>query len=122
MYYLVAILGSNYIIKINHVTDDMFVYFNIVGCVFWIIFLFVLVIFCKCFIFPLNLTHKTLTLTFDLLYAIDVSQSAISRMSNFQEHIKSLGTVSAKTVLSRTQLTGTSKFIDQKNSFCPVSE
>jgi len=122
VYSLVAILGSNYSIKINHVTDDLFVYFNIVGSVFWIIFLFALVILYKCFIILLHFTHETLTLTFNLLYAIDVSRSIISRMPNFQEQIKSLGTVSARIVLSRLQLTGISKFIDQKNSFCFVSE
>ena len=122
MYSLVAILGSNYSIKIIHVTDDMFVHFNIVGSVFWIIFLFAFVILYKCFIIPLHFTQETLMWTFDLLYVIDVCQSAISRMSNFQEQTTSLGTVSASIVLSRSQLTGTSKFIGQKNSFCPISE
>ena len=94
----------------------MFVHYNIVGSVFWIIFLFVLVILYTCFIIPLHFTQEMLTWTFNLLYVIDVCQSAISRMTNFQEQTKSLGAVSASIVLSRLQLTGTSKFLGQKIS------
>ena len=110
MYSLVAILGLNYSIKINHVTDDMFVYFNIVGSIFWIIFLFALVILYKGFIIPMHFTHEMLTWTFNLLYEIDVSRSAISQMPNLQEQIEALGIVSASIELSRSQFTGTSKF------------
>ena len=102
----------------NRVTDDMFVYFTILGnTLTWVIYLFALVLAHKCLITLMHFTRRTLTWIFDLNYAIEVSRSAITWMTNLQDLFKTFTTFCVCIVLSMI-----TKVQDDMNSFSHVCE
>ena len=100
----------------NHVTDDTFVYFTILGrTLTWVIYLLALVLAHKCFITLIRLARRTLTWIFDLNYAIEVSRSAIMWMTSLQELLKIVATFFLSILSSMI-----SKVQDDMNSFSHV--
>ena len=102
----------------NHVTDDTFVYFTILGrTLTWVIYLLALVLAHKCFITLIRFARRTLTWIFDLNYAIEVSRSAIMWMTSLQELLKIVATFFLSILSSMI-----SKVQDDMNSFSHVYE
>jgi hypothetical protein len=102
----------------NRVTDDTFVYFTILGnTLTWVIYLFALVLAHKCLITLMHFARRTLTWIFDLNYAIEVSRSAITWMTNLQDLFKTVRTFCVCIVLSMI-----TKVQDDMNSFSHVYE
>ncbi len=97
----------------NHVTDNTFVYFTILGrTLTWVIYLLALVLAHKCFITLIPFARRTLTWICDLNDSNEVSQSAIMWMTNLQDLLKTVATFSACIVSTMI-----SKFQDDMNSF-----
>ena len=100
----------------NRVTDDMFVYFTILGNTqSWVTYLFALVLAHKCSITLIRFARRTLTWIFDLNYAIEVSRSAIMWMTSLQELLKIVATFFLSILSSMI-----SKVQDDMNSFSHV--
>ena len=79
----------------------MFVYFTILGnTLTWVIYLFALVLAHKCLVTLMHFAQITLKWIFDLNYAINVSGSAITWMTNLQDLFKTVTTFCASIVLS----------------------
>ena len=102
----------------NRVTDDTFVYFTILGNTqSRVIYLFALVLAHKCLVTLMHFARITLKWIFDLNYAIEVSRSAITWMTNLQDLFKTVTTFCASIVLSMI-----TKVQDDMNSFSHVYE
>ena len=102
----------------NRVTDDTFVYFTILGNTqSWVTYLFALVLAHKCLVTLMHFARRTLTWIFELNYAIEVSQSAITWMTNLQDLFKTVTTFCACIVLSMI-----TKGQDDMNLFSHVYE
>ncbi len=102
----------------NHVTDDTFVYFTILGNTqSWVTYLFALVLAHKCLVTLMHFARRTLTWIFELNYAIEVSRSAITWMTNLQDLFKTVTTFCLSIVLSMI-----TKVQDDMNSFSHVYE
>ena len=100
----------------NHVTDDTFVYFTILGrTLTWVIYLLALVLAHKCSITLTRFARRTLTWKFDLNYAIEVSRSPIMWMTSLQELLKIVATFFLSILSSMI-----SKVQDDMNSFSHV--
>ncbi len=84
----------------NHVTDNTFVYFTILGSLYWVFFLFALVLAEKCYISPMHFARRMLMWIFYLNYANEVSRSATMRMTNLQDLMKTVSTFCASIALS----------------------
>ncbi len=84
----------------NHVTDDTFVYFTILGNLCRVFFIFALVLAEKCFISPMHFAQRTLTWIFDLNIGNEVSRSATMWMTNLQDLMKCVSTFCASIALS----------------------
>ncbi len=102
----------------NRVTDDMFVYFTILGnTLTWVIYLFALVLAHMSLLTPMRLARRTVTWIFELYDSNEVSRSAIMWMTNLQDLLKTVITFFACIISSMI-----SKVQDDMNSFIHVYE
>ena len=102
----------------NHVTDDTFVYFTILGrTLTWVIYLLALVLAHKCFITLIRFARRTLTWIFDLNDSNEVSRSAIMWMTNLQDLLKTVATFFLSIISSMI-----SNVQDDMNSFSHIYE
>jgi len=102
----------------NHVTDDTFVYFTILGrTLTWVVYLLALVLAHKCLITPMRFARQTLTWIFDFNDSNEVSQSAIMWMTNFKDLLKTVATFFAYIISSMIM-----EVQDDMNSFSHVHE
>ena len=101
----------------NHVTDDTFVYFTVLGSIYQVFFLSALVLAMKCFTSPMHFARRTLTWIFDLNNGNEVSWSTTMWMTDLQALINSVSTFSASIALSMiTNVRG------HMNSLSPIYE